>query len=60
MKRPRLTALEIEAILAIAGDADAHASVESCDTEKEGEQRLEAFERGMEKLRVMLARREKP
>lgn len=56
-KRIRLTTREIEALLAIAGDADAGAHVECYASEKEGEQTLEAFESGMNKLRDMLAGR---
>lgn len=58
VKRIRLTATEIEAILAAAGNVDAPATFEDCGDEKEAERMLEAFESGMEKLRVMLARRE--
>lgn len=56
-KRTRLTTREISALLAVAGDADAPAHVENYSSEKEGEQVLEAFESGMEKLRDMLATR---
>lgn len=53
----QLTAKEISAILAVAGDADAGAHAECYSTEKEGEQVLKAFESGMEKLREMLERK---
>jgi len=56
-KRIYLTAREIDAILGVAGAADAPAVFEdSCD-EKEAERELEAFESGMNKLRAMLAKR---
>ena len=56
MRKPiRLTAREIECILAVAGDALASATLESAE-DPDGD--LEAFERGMDKLREMLARRE--
>ncbi|MBR0693629.1 hypothetical protein [Bradyrhizobium lablabi] len=58
-KSPRLTALEIEAILAAAGAADAPAVFEDEPDIKHGERLLYAFETGMEKLRAMLAQRRK-
>jgi hypothetical protein len=56
-KRIRLTAIEIDAILSVAGAADAPAVFEDHPDNKEAEQLLEAFESGMEKLRVLLAKR---
>jgi len=55
-QRIRLTAREISAILDVAGDALAVETLSSSD-DPEGE--LEAFERGMDKLRALLARTEK-
>jgi hypothetical protein len=57
-KKPmiRLTASEIEAVLDAAGAADAPAVFEDEPDVKVGEAKLDAFERGMEKLRGMLAR----
>lgn len=59
MRRPRirLTAREIEAILAVAGDALAAETLSSGE-DPEGD--LEAFERGMDKLSEMLSRLEGP
>lgn len=57
MKRIRLTKLEIDAILAVAGAADAPAVFEDEPNEKEADRLLEAFESGMDKLRTMLERR---
>lgn len=51
-KRIRLTAREIETILAVAGDALASETLSSGD-DPAGD--LEAFERGMDKLRALLA-----
>ena len=48
----RLTAAEIEALLGVAGDALAE---ETLSTEDDPEAAMEAFERGMNKLRAMLA-----
>jgi hypothetical protein len=59
MKRVRLTATEISAILGAAGAADAPAVFEDSSDEKEAERELEAFESGMSKLRAMLAARTK-
>lgn len=57
MKRYRLSAAEISALLAVAGAADAPAVVEDYPDAKEGEAMLAAFESGMDKLRRMLADR---
>lgn len=54
-ERIRLSAAEISAILAAAGAADAPAVFEDEPDTKAGERALEAFERGMDKLRRMLA-----
>jgi hypothetical protein len=59
-RRIRLTAKEIEAVLAVAGNA---LPVETFNddpdaTEAEKEAWVEAYERGMDKLRAMLARLE--
>jgi hypothetical protein len=51
-----LTAVEIEAILAAAGAADAPAVFEDCADATEEALMISAFETGMEKLRVELAR----
>ena len=53
----RLSAREIEAVLAVAGDADATETISSCFEEDEVERMIAAFERGMEKLRRQLGRR---
>jgi hypothetical protein len=62
MKRQpiRLTAAEIAAILDVAGDALAHETLsgDPDQTEEEAAQAIAAFESGMDKLRVLLARRE--
>ncbi len=57
--RPRLTALEIDAILAVAGNADADATVSDCFDAADYDKTIEAFETGMEKLRVMLNNRKR-
>jgi hypothetical protein len=54
-ERIRLSAIEISAILAVAGAADAPAVFEDEPDAKEGERLLDAYERGAEKLRRMLA-----
>ena len=57
-KRIRLTAREIETVLAVAGDALAEETL-SCGGHADGAEAardLAAFERGMDKLRSMLAR----
>jgi hypothetical protein len=54
-ERIRLSAAEISAILAVAGAADAPAVAEDYPDQTEGTKMLEAFERGMDKLRRMLA-----
>lgn len=58
-KRIRLTAFEIEAVLAAAGDVDYGATFENLDGQdsKTQEQWEDAYNRGMEKLRHMLAQR---
>ena len=53
----RLTLLEIEALIAAAGNADP-AMWEDYPNEKQGDALCAACETGMEKLRVMLAARE--
>jgi hypothetical protein len=56
----RLTAREIETILAVAGDALASETLSRPeDEEAEYEKDMKSFESGMEKLREMLARRER-
>jgi len=54
---PPLTATELEAVIAVAGNAQAW---ETFDGEGEAyqEKMNAAYERGMDKLRAMLARRE--
>lgn len=61
MKKPasKLTALEIEAILAAAGNVDAPATFECRPTEQEADRLLAAFESGMGKLRAKLAQMER-
>jgi hypothetical protein len=49
----RLTRLEIEALLSVAGEADSHAACEEFGRLQE--KMHKAFERGMEKLRARLA-----
>lgn len=59
MRKPiRLTAREIETILAVAGDALAGETLANHDDPGEGERDLAAFETGMDKLRAMLARKD--
>jgi hypothetical protein len=57
MKRVRLTTLEIETILAVAGDALAEETLSNPDPAL-FQRELAAFESGMEKLRTLLARKE--
>jgi hypothetical protein len=59
-ERIRLSAAEISALLAVAGAADAPAVAEDYPDAKEGALMLEAFERGMDKLRRMLAAKGRP
>lgn len=54
---PRLSINEIAAILAAAGNVDIGAMAEDCATAREGDKFISAYERGMEKLRVMLKAR---
>lgn len=54
--RIRLTTREIDALLIVAGAADAPAVAEDHGAE-EGDRLLTAFESGMDKLRQMLAAR---
>lgn len=56
--RVRLTEQELEALLAIAQEADAPAACECYPTRREGREVLEAFESALDKLRVLLAKRE--
>jgi len=56
VSRIRLTTLEIEALLAAAGNADP-AMWEDEPTEKEGDRMFAACESGQEKLRAMLFKR---
>lgn len=57
-ERIHLTALEIDAILTVAGDADcAETLASTTESEEEAHQLYLAFESGMDKLRTMLARR---
>lgn len=58
--RIRLTAAELDAVIAVAGDADLGGTVESCFPEDERAGVYSAYESGMEKLRAMLARLERP
>lgn len=53
-RRPRLTKLEIEALLAAAGNIDPCMFDEMADV-KEGERLAEAWLTGLEKLHQMLA-----
>lgn len=53
----RLTKAELDAVIGIAGDVDALATVESCFEEHEQDAALAAFESGMEKLRRQLSGR---
>ncbi len=58
-KRIVLTATEIEAVLAVAGNALAPETFEDPDMPEEEQWRMvEAYESGMDKLRAMLAGRE--
>lgn len=52
-----LTADELEAILAVAGAADAPAVFEDESDPARGDALLDAYERGSEKLRILLARK---
>ncbi|MEA2906280.1 MAG: hypothetical protein QOI12_3667 [Alphaproteobacteria bacterium] len=58
MKRIRLTDLEIETLLAAAGNVDPSMFDDGAATKKQADREKEAWESGMEKLRHMLARRE--
>lgn len=59
VKRIVLTALEIEAVLAVAQNALAPETFEDPDApEGEPEKMVEAYERGIDKLKDMLAQRE--
>lgn len=49
-----LLAIEIEAILAVAGNVDAPATFECCGTDEYADQLLDAFKSGTGKLRAML------
>ena len=53
----KLTNLEISALLAVAGAADAPAVFEDCSDDKEGDRSLKAFERAIRKLRSELKQR---
>ncbi len=53
----RLTKAELDAVLTMAGDCDAGATIDSCYIEQERDAAIEAFESGMDKLRRQLARR---
>lgn len=53
----RLTKAELDAVLTMAGDCDAGATIDSCYEEEEREAAHEAFESGMEKLRRQLGRK---
>jgi hypothetical protein len=55
----RLTKAELDAIIGIAGDVDALATVESSFEADEQEAALAAWESGMEKLRRQLGRMSK-
>lgn len=54
----RLTRAELDAVIAVAGDADMPATIESCYPEDEREAVMEAYESGIEKLRRQLANKE--
>jgi hypothetical protein len=56
--RTRLTKQELEALLAVAQDADAPAHCECYPTRREGAEVLDAFESALDKLRELLAKRE--
>jgi hypothetical protein len=55
--RVRLTNIEIEALLAAAGNIDP-CMFEEMDNEKRGEQMFAAWNSGQQKLRLMLQKRE--
>lgn len=60
-KRIVLTRDELDALIGIGGDVDAQGSLESQQlSEAEQAKQLAAWESGMEKLRIMLARKESP
>ena len=50
------TEAHIEAVLGAAGNCDAAAMFEDCPTEREAAKMLAAYERGMDKLRDLLAK----
>jgi hypothetical protein len=54
MKRPRLTARELEAILAAVSNVDHRAMADDFATKEEGEQFLDDLEKGIAKLSLML------
>ncbi len=56
----RLTKAELDAVISVAGDADAHATIESCYDDAKQEAAFAAFESGMEKLRRQLNRQLTP
>ena len=56
-KRIVLTNDELDALISIGGDVDAHATVESAYEPDEREIAIAAWESGMDKLRAMYARR---
>jgi len=56
-RAPRLSLLEIEAILEVAGDALAAETLQLEDGSGTDEERLAAFESGIDKLRAMLSQR---
>ena len=57
MKRPRLTAREIDALLIAAGAADPEATMESLENPKDYDRMNAAWASGMDKLRDMAAAR---
>lgn len=58
VRRSRLGEMELEAVLAVANDGDAYATIVSVTgSETEAVVLIEHFEAGMDKLRAMLADR---
>ena len=56
---PKLTRAELDAVLSVAGDADAFETTSSVtESAREARAMLNAFERGTDKLRTALARAE--
>lgn len=58
MINPVLTEKELDAVLSVAGDADAYATIASItETDTDARRVIDDFESGMEKLRKMLGNR---